>query len=119
MRWTSACCRRPAGRTACRLLPHGTLLQGLRRVLACARIPWVEPADGTLAAVAIIGIRHLPPAAPRKRYIRRTRRRKGASSVFLAEQESVPGTTLGAETRTADLDPIRTLAPTRAPTIPP
>src|SRR5437588_11099837 len=38
------------------------------------------PADGTLAAVAIIGIRHFPLAAPRKRYIRLARRRKGASS---------------------------------------
>src|SRR5438132_898275 len=42
-----------------------------------------RPADGTLAAVAIIGIRHLPLAAPRKRYIRLARRRKGASSFFL------------------------------------
>jgi hypothetical protein len=36
-----------------------------------------------LAAVAIIGIRHLPLAAARKRYIRLARRRKGASSFFL------------------------------------
>src|SRR5207244_4969238 len=51
-----------------------------------------RPADGTLAAVAIIGIRHLPLAAPRKRYIRLARRRKGASSFFLAAPESAPGT---------------------------
>src|SRR5262249_60705107 len=50
------------------------------------------PADGAPAAVAIIGIRHLPLAAPRKRYIRRARRRKGASSLFLAAQESASGT---------------------------
>ena len=42
-----------------------------------------RPADGTLAAVATIGIRHFPLAAPRKRYIRLARRRKGASSFFL------------------------------------
>jgi len=47
---------------------------------------------GTLAAVAIIGIRHFPLAAPRKRYIRLARRRKGASSFFLAAPESAPGT---------------------------
>src|SRR6478752_8240749 len=40
------------------------------------------PADGTLAAVATIGIRHFPMAAPRKRYIRLARGRKGASSFF-------------------------------------
>jgi hypothetical protein len=51
-----------------------------------------RPADGILAAVATIGIRHLPLAAPRKRYIRLARRRKGASSFFLAAQESAPGT---------------------------
>jgi len=51
-----------------------------------------RPADGTLAAVAIIGIRHLPLAASRKRYIRLARRRKGASSFFLAAQEYAPGT---------------------------
>src|SRR5262249_51654505 len=50
-----------------------------------------RPADGTPAAVAIIGIRHLPLAAPRKRYIRPARRRKGASSFFLAAQESASG----------------------------
>src|SRR5215469_7444646 len=50
------------------------------------------PADGAPAAVAIIGIRHLPLAAPRKRYIRLARRRKRASSLFLAAQESASGT---------------------------
>jgi hypothetical protein len=35
-----------------------------------------------LAAVAIIGIRHLPLAASRKRYIRLARRWKGVSSLF-------------------------------------
>jgi hypothetical protein len=38
---------------------------------------------GTLAAVATVGIRHLPLAAASKRYIRLARRRKGASSFFL------------------------------------
>ena len=54
-RWTSACCRRPSGRTACRLPPQGTLLRGLRRVWAWARyllddeVIWYEtsmPGDG-------------------------------------------------------------------------
>ena len=47
-----------------------------------------RPADGTLAAVAAIGIRHFPLAAPRKRYIRPARRRKGASSLFFLLHKS-------------------------------
>src|SRR5579863_10402631 len=39
-------------------------LRGLRRVWACTRFLWREAADGIFAAVAIIGIRHFPPAAP-------------------------------------------------------
>src|SRR5262249_62245219 len=65
---------------------------GRLRVWGCgARPQGRPPADGAPAAVAIIGIRHLPLAAPKKRYIRRARRRKGASSLFLAAQESAPG----------------------------
>src|SRR6476620_7667911 len=59
-----------------------------------------RPADGTLAAVATIGIRHLPLAAPRKRYIRLARRRKGASAFFLAAQESAPDAVDGSSTGT-------------------
>src|SRR5712672_3681413 len=44
------------------------------------------PADGTFAAVARIGIRHLPRAALGKRYIRLARRRRGASSLFLPHE---------------------------------
>src|SRR6201981_3912592 len=47
----------------------------------------------------IIGIRHIPPAAPRKRYIRLARRRKGASS-FSAAQESAPDAVDGSSTGT-------------------
>src|SRR5512133_287786 len=56
------------------------------------RYPWVARRGtlAALAAVAIIGIRHFPLAASRKRYIRLARRRKGASS-FSAAQESAPG----------------------------
>ena len=36
-RWTSACCRRPSGRTACPPPPQGTHPRGLRRVWAWAR----------------------------------------------------------------------------------
>jgi len=43
-----------------------------------------------LAAVAIIGVRHLPLAASRKRYIRLVRRRKGASSFFLPHKSPRP-----------------------------
>src|SRR6516162_4690123 len=51
-----------------------------------------RPPMAPLPPFAIIGIRHFPLAAPRKRYIRLARRRKGASSFFLAAQESASGT---------------------------
>src|SRR6185436_2517875 len=57
-RWTSAYCRRPSGRTACRLPPQGTLLRGLRKVLAWTRSSWVKVCRWHLAAVATIEIRH-------------------------------------------------------------
>src|SRR5215813_6756775 len=55
------------------------------------RYLWWRPADGTSEAVTIVGIRHLPLAAARKRYIRLARRRKGHHR-FLAAQKSPPGT---------------------------
>src|SRR5262249_19482808 len=67
-------------RTACRPPQQGTLLRGLRRVLAWTQYPWVE-------ARRWHPCRRCnnwdPPAGGSKRYIRLARKRKGASSFFL------------------------------------
>src|SRR5262245_63996279 len=55
------------------------------------RYLWWRPADGTSEVVTIVGIRHLPLAAARKRYIRLAPRRKGHHRSLAALTWAGPG----------------------------
>src|SRR5215469_4776708 len=80
------------------IAPNGPRVKKAAPPRHCRR----PPADGAPAPVAIIGIRHLPLAAPRKRYIRRARRRKGASPFFLPHKSPPRAMPASAPTTSVD-----------------